>query len=557
MFLRLKRELHGAARTARRHRAPRVCWPLLTALFVSVAAARLGAETPAAGSSSSVSTSSPTPSPSPSPSPKNAASSPPAVRISFLPPPLENATFSVGLFDGRTGRLVRRLHEFTPGSAFNAGLNGFITSWDRRDDAGNPVPPGKYTAHGWAVGALKVEGVDVLGNEWVDEDEDFRVKRVEAIGLVPADDGLVAVCRMTDGSVELARFGPPGRSDLLWRKKIVPAGRAPNAPTESPSSPAAAASSPFPWMLSVTKDTIQLSGQSFSLVDGSPKPASAGKNEQVAAAQTPTGKVSLGRNETVWTIDESGLGQRSLSGEVIRQLALTPGEPVPRAVSASEARDRLYLLEEGDGWQRVRGLEWVDTRQEAGGQMVSEWKTFFERSIRRPDPALGLENPSAAAGKAPPPSASATVELSLKKNPLLGRGKSATAKVKAGFDEKGSYLESADGLRLRKISERPHLVAVKLVKAAANPPAVAEKEKDKAAATSAPTAAASPGAGGGGGSGAGAKNALMFYQTDGAAWDVFSITGANAMMAFDAGDFELTPTGEKVPEGEPKEPRDL
>ena len=441
------------------------------------------------------------------------------VLISFLPPPLENATFSVGVFDSKTGKLIRRLHEIAPGSAFTAGLNGFVTKWDRRDDSGNFVPPGKYLARGWAVGPLKVEGVDVLGNEWVAEDEDLRIKSVEAIALVPADDGLVVVARTADGGTELVRFSPPGRTDAVWRKKLsaAVAGGA-DGPTQQGASGAS-------WALSVTKDTVSAAGQSFALADGSAKKAA-------PAAPGPPANVSLGRNETVWAIDESGLSQRSLSGAVLRQLPVAPGEPAPRLVAASEVRDKLYLLEETTGWQRVRGLEWADTRQEAGGGAVSDWKTFFERSIRRPDPALGLEN-------SPPQPSPAPVEQSLVKNPLLGRGK-ATAKLSAGFDKAGSYLESADGLRLRKISERPRLLAVKLVKGA---PATAQK--DGAAPAAAPATSSDR------------KDTLTFYGFDGAAWDVFSITGASQMMAFDAGEFELTATGEKLPESEPKEPRDL
>ena len=446
------------------------------------------------------------------PSPPPAEHERSIVTLTFLPPPLENATFSVGVFDTKTGKLVRRLHEIATAGTFTAGLNGFHTKWDRREDAGSIVPAGKYAAHGWAVGPLKVEGVDVLGNEWADEDEDLRIKAVEAIALVPADDGLITVCRLTDGSAELMRFSPPEHPGVGWRKKISPA---PNAPGGSGGGA---------WVLNVTKDAVLVAGQAFALADGSPKNVAS----SVKSEQAPPANVSLGRNETVWTIDESGLGQRSLSGAVLRQLPVVPGEPAPKSVAASEKHDKLYLLEETDGWQRVRGLEWVETRQEAGGQTVSEWKTFFERSIRRPDPALGLENP---------PSPPAVIEISLLKNPLLGRGKSATAKVSAGFDEKGSYLESNDGLRLRKISERPHLVGVKLVKGAPVP-ATTENEK--------------PAAGSGD-----KKDGLTFYQSDGAAWDVFSITGANAMMAFDAGEFELSATGEKLPEGEPKEPRDL
>ena len=59
------------------------------------------------------------------------------------------------------------------------------------------MPPGKYTARGYAVGALKVEGVDILGNDWAVDDENLRVLQVEAIALVPEDEGVAAIVEVT------------------------------------------------------------------------------------------------------------------------------------------------------------------------------------------------------------------------------------------------------------------------------------------------------------------------------------------------------------------------
>ncbi|MBV9128115.1 MAG: hypothetical protein JO117_08530 [Verrucomicrobia bacterium] len=435
----------------------------------------------------------------------------PVVPLIFLPPPLENATYALGIFEVKTGRLVRRLHESAPERAFTAGLNGLITKWDRRDDAGKTVPAGHYAARGFAVGPWKVEGVDFLGNEWVDEDEEMRIVRVEAIALVPADGGLAVLAAIAGGGWELLRFNATG--ELLWRK-----------PTESApkgTSPALVADENFVVVLFPEGKTPSSAGRAgpcfYQVTDGAEPTGPL--NYRVAA---PEPLRSRGKGDTIWEINAEGLVQRAAAGgdaaEALRTLPAVSGEPTPRAVSASPQSDRIYLLEETDGWQRVRGLEWTETKQE-GAQAVSEWKTFFERSIRRPDPALGLEDPATASAPSP------VVELTLVKNPLAGRGKRAAGsnvtKLRASFDEKGSYLETTDGLRLRKISERPHLRAVKLIKA--------------------PAAANAAAAGGG---------ALTFYQTDGAAWDEFLITGAQRLMAFDAGEFELTATGEKLPEGE-------
>lgn len=434
-------------------------------------------------------------------------SAPGSVQVSFLPPPLADAAYSVGIYESKTGRLVRRLHESAPDEAFTAGLNGFITHWDRKDESGKTVPAGKYTARGWAVGEkLAVEGVDVIGNGWTDEDEDLRVVRVEAICLMPGDDGLAVLATMAGNTVELLRIVPAEEGRLLWRHNLA-------APPVK-----AWASAP---RLSAGAGTIYVDGgkatRAFAAEDGHETGIEREEDFTLKRAETPSPAASApscpGRDGSRWVVAEAGLTQLSASGETLRQLPVTPPEPAPRAVSASEKADRLYLWEETEGWQRVRGLEWLETKQE-NGQPVSEWKTFFERSIRRPDPALGLEDPATAKAASP------VVELPLARNPLEP-GKRQSGRLRAGFDEKGSYLETADGLRLRQISERPNLRAVKLV-------------KGKAA------------------------GALTFYQTDGAAWDEFALTGVPAsLMAFDAGEFELTATGEKHPEGAATEPRDL
>lgn len=224
---------------------------------------------------------------------------PGSVQVMFLPPPLETAVYSVGVYEAATARLVRRLHEDAEDDAFTAGLNGFITFWDRRDDAGKTVPAARYAARGWAVGEMKVEGEEILEKERVDGDRDLRT----ALGL---------------------------------------------------------------------------------------------------------------------------------------------DENVPSPV----------------------------------------------------------------------------VELPLAKNPLEP-GKPQRARLRAGFDVHGSFLETADGLRLLPVSTRTDLRAARLVR----------DPKD--------------------------ANRLLFYQFDGAAWDVFSITGVpKALVGFDAGEFELTADGERHPLPPTEEPRD-
>jgi hypothetical protein len=100
-----------------------------------------------------------TESPSATPVPLVTATATPArnVRISFVPPPLDG-TISLGIYDFN-GRLVRVLHQQAPLDEFTIGADALQTKWDGKDDYGQDLPPGKYHARGFAVGALQVENL--------------------------------------------------------------------------------------------------------------------------------------------------------------------------------------------------------------------------------------------------------------------------------------------------------------------------------------------------------------------------------------------------------------
>ena len=80
------------------------------------------------------------------------------IRISFVPPPLEG-TISLGIYD-LTGRLVRVLHQQARLEAFTIGADALQTKWDGKDNDGQDLPPGKYHARGYVVGALQLEKVN-------------------------------------------------------------------------------------------------------------------------------------------------------------------------------------------------------------------------------------------------------------------------------------------------------------------------------------------------------------------------------------------------------------
>src|SRR4051794_2058257 len=81
----------------------------------------------------------------------------PGIQITFLPPPMEGR-LCLGLYD-KAGKLVRTLSKEAVEKDFVIGLNGLITMWDGKNNAGVPVPPGKYSARGFSVGEVDIEGI--------------------------------------------------------------------------------------------------------------------------------------------------------------------------------------------------------------------------------------------------------------------------------------------------------------------------------------------------------------------------------------------------------------
>ena len=431
-----------------------------------------------------------------------------SIQISFLPPPLEHATYSLGIYDAKNGALVRHLQEFAPEGAFTVGLNGLITNWDGKDGHDKLLPPGKYVARGYAVGPMKVEGEAILGNDWAATDKSFRPIFIDAIGCAPEDDDLI-VSAQVPHYTDVVRFsGKDGR--LLWRH-MLPTGDDVNHPGP-----------PVPS----TQSTLVLFGGDVLIgVGGRPSfaiNAADGKGSLRRAPETGMSSEQMrgvsvpGKDGTTWKVEGGELHQLSASGEVLRSLVPAEGEPRCVKVAASTANDKLYLLERlpSANWERVRGLSWVESKEE-NGKKISTWQTFFERNIGPPSAALGLGNPLPVLGDW----RSAEIEVTLVANPLSPPDEHTQAKLVALCDGAGTYLATSDGLRLRQISQKYNLRTIKLTKGEA-------------------------------------ADSLRFFQSDGAAWDEFSIKGVKEMMAFDAGEFELTATGEKPAEkaAEPLDP---
>jgi len=135
----------------------KVSFALLIAILVSVGAAQ-ESPTPSAPPEESPALSTPPEgSGAPSPLPEQTPSVPPgrSVRISFVPPPMEGI-ISLGIYDS-TGKLMRVLHQEAKLNEFAIGADGLVTQWDGKNDEDKDLPAGKYHAHGYLVGSLKME----------------------------------------------------------------------------------------------------------------------------------------------------------------------------------------------------------------------------------------------------------------------------------------------------------------------------------------------------------------------------------------------------------------
>ncbi len=249
-----------------------------------------------------------------SPSP-TATAAPRNIRVSFVPPPLDG-TISLGVYDAK-GKLVLVLFREADINEFNIGNDSLSTTWDGKDDAGENVPPGKYSAHGFVVGDLKIEGVGFFFNDWISSAEGPRFSRIKSLAM--HDENLLL-------SVDLV---PPGTGHVLY----------------------------------------DVADKSLTLKDTD------SETNGEASASTP------GRDGTRWVIEGAEVKQLAANGEFLRRLPTSPEQPQPKAIAASLKEDRIYLLEENEKGQRVRALSLVPTKGDNGDQSISDWKVDFEKSI--------------------------------------------------------------------------------------------------------------------------------------------------------------------------------
>lgn len=386
------------------------------------------------------------------------------MRITFLPPPMEG-TLSLGIYD-KKGKLVRVLaREATEkDKEFTIGLNGLITFWDGKDDTGKPMPPGLYSARGYSVGAIDVDGIALHGNDWIADDDAPRPARVVDLRPV-ADDKVEAVLR------------------TLSDKEII---QTLSFDTEKQEKPAGTGS------VSVSEGKVKLS------MNGEARDFPLGAGETAIDA-------ALGTPDRLWTIVQTGEGtevrEYTLGGEFLRRLAYTAADPVPRRIIAahgSTARwsEQILLLEQNEKVQRVRSLA-LPQKPVSGDAPV--WETVLEKSIWLGNSFEAIRD-SLKRPSGKPFVTDKEFIVRLIDNPLI-KDEPTTAHVSIGFNGQGSYLQTTDGLPLRRFTETPGLKWV-----------VIGRE--------------------------GSGRQLTIFQSDGAVVEEFKAHKLANMMAFDAGEYE-------------------
>ena len=204
-----------------------------------------------------------------------------------------------------------------------------------------------------------------------------------------------------------------------------------------------------------------------------------------------------GSGRTTWEIDAEhrAVIQRNASGESLRELDIAAGEPVPVSIAAATDRDEIFLAER-DGHQfRMRGLRLKETTSAEGGKKVSNWEVFFSKAVWKSD-TFAAAAPLLA--RTPPFAPEEKVSVKLVPNPLL-QVAPASLTMTIAFDADGSFLRSADGLPLRRVTDTAGLKWAVI--------------------------------------GPDGKT-LTLFQSDGVVVEEFRVGKLANMMAFDAGEYE-------------------
>ena len=416
----------------------------------------------------------------------------PGVQITFIPPPL-NGTLSLGVFN-KGGKLVRTLHREARTKEFVVGLNGLITWWDGKDDAGAVAPVGKYFARGFAVGAVEFQGEAFHFNEWIADEKSPRIRRIHSIGSYAGEPNEMYVT-LSDGRSGTVDVFKDGKIDSFVERP----------PTDVLAKERAAAEAEG------VLNYFTIDKQPYGLREGQVVRRGSEGWEKVELSPVENAirlKASFTANGmSLWVIDRVSAGreikQFGIDGTFMRRLAISPEEPQPYSLSTDLYDSMLILIEEAPGIQRVRTLERRSAKTpdevKPDTNKTSEWAVTMSKTIRASETLVDVQSElKTEAGE--PFAAVEKINVRLLPNQLM-RNASTSVDVAVGVDAKGSFLRTADGLPLKRITETPGLRWAAMMR---------EPE----------------------------GKAVTIFQSDGAVVEEFKARKLASMMAFDAGDYD-------------------
>ena len=480
-------------------------------------------------------------------------SSPGQVEIRFVPPGADG-TVSLGIYNS-SGKLVRVLSDEWPFDRFQTGRDALSTTWDGLDSAGHRVPAGTYSARGFIVGEIEARGEAFHFNDWIDAPDAPRIVAVRAQQLLPGGDILLAA-RLAGSAGALVRYSPG--NDVRWQTVVTAARPHPAQSAQLAVSDTLAfvlldgelqagrladgSAVSLPMNKSGIK-AVAARGSRLAVLDASglnfyalPDFASQGNAgtlpaefssvallDDNAVAATPDGsvwlwragwsrldipddvrvrEVSAGKGRTFWALQEAsggGLSVAQYSPEEGKLAEWVPGAEDGKLISVAGAVDSdsmVATLVSADV-QRT-----VAIRRKANG---GGWEFVFDKKITA-SAGFGWTDGKLSASSNELPE---ELKVRLAENPL-DPAASRNLTLRAAANDTGTGLATTDGLPLLRVTTQPGIGRVMLVRG---------DEADTA----------------------------RFFQGDGACVEEYAISGLGDIKAFDAGDIEMTGSGEAPP----------
>jgi len=476
-----------------------------------------------------------------------------AVPIQFVPA-AGSGTVSLGIYD-REGRLVRILCDEWPFSRFRIGLNGLSTTWDGKDDEGQPVPEGTYTARGFVVGDVAISGEAFHFNDWIESNDSPRIVSVAGVQLLPGGDVLL-MARLAGDQGALVRYSP--ESEARWRTMLTEPrpeaaqrvqltisdktafvlldGKVRSAGLEDGAEAPVPVATDGVIAIAARGDRLALLGRDSVRFYLLPDFASQGEAKDLPAplvsialldqgavacaedgsvwrwqagwspVEIPQGTkiraVSAGRDNTFWVSEENADGSTSAAHynpDEGRLADWSPGADEGKITGIAGTTDKDYF---------VASLASPDARRTVGIRRKSEgegWEYVFDKKITRSTDFGWADGQLSAAGGETPQEISARLIV----NPL-DPGASRDLVLHAATNAAGPVLQTGDGLPLLRISSSAGYRRVMVV----------------------------PGAN---------ENTARFFQGDGACVEEYALSGLGNMTSFDAGTIKMAGGAEATP----------